>query len=66
VTATDRFSLIMLALGLVAALIGWLLRTLWSGQKDATEANTRALDRLTRGVAQLDSRLSRVEGRLIR
>jgi hypothetical protein len=66
VTATDRFSLIMLGLGLMAALIGWLLRSLWSGQKSATEANTRALDKLSRGVAQLDSRLSRLEGRLIR
>ena len=64
VTASERFGLIILAITIVAGLMGWLIRSLWSSQTSATQENTRALKDLTQVVGQLDTRMSRMEGRM--
>jgi hypothetical protein len=64
VTADQRFTLIMAGLGLVAAVIGWLLRSLWVSQKAATEDNTNALRALTAVVGVLAERMAHLEGRM--
>lgn len=63
-TASDRFGLIILAITVVAGVFGWLVRSLWSTQNEATKANTSALTRLTEAIGRLDSRISTLEGRM--
>lgn len=63
-TAGDRFAVILLAITVVASVLGWLMRSLWSTQADVTRANTAALSDLTAAVSRLDGRMSRMEGRM--
>ena len=63
-TASERFGLIILAITVMAGLLGWLIRSLWSTQTGATQDNTRALQKLTEVVSKLDTRMSRMEGRM--
>lgn len=63
-TASDRFGLIILAITVVAAVLGWLVRSLWTAQGQTVAANTTALERLTAAIGKLDSRISTLEGRM--
>lgn len=49
----QRFTLIMLAIATAVALIGWFLRYLIGGMRADTEANTAAINELTRELGQL-------------
>lgn len=62
-TASDRFGLILAAITIMGAVIGWLIRSVWNSQRQATDENTKALVRLTEAVGRLDSRISTIEGR---
>lgn len=52
-TNDQRFSLILLAIGTAVALVGWFVRYMIGGMRADTEANTAAINNLTRELGQL-------------
>jgi len=68
VTADQRLTLILAGIGLLSGLMAWGLRILWllsasiQEDKDATRANTSAVDRLTDRMGTLAERVAALEG----
>lgn len=67
-TADQKFGLILTVLALLGGLFAWGMRILWhaatllQADRDATQANTRAIDKLTGAVENLSGRVARLEG----
>jgi sensor domain CHASE-containing protein len=67
-TADQQFTLTLMAIGLLAGLMAWGLRILWSlsatlqQERDATRANTKAVEKLTDSMGGLSERVARLEG----
>jgi hypothetical protein len=61
-TPDQRFSFILAGLGVGAALVGWVLRTLLSSIRDTIERNNKAIGDLTASVNELNKKMAFLEG----
>lgn len=58
----------MFGLGIIVSVLAWGLRMIWNlagsiqSAKDASSANTQAVDKLTVAVNKLTERVARLEG----